>query len=598
MKRNLYGNRLVGMMNVWENIIVNMALLDSIPDLPPCDSEIWGAGNVIDKIQRAHIFKDGKTFVDLKLLQTEELIVEEFKNLPPNPSRGILMGFVRDNFSLEQDHEIDVWVPPDWTPHPKYLDDITDKGLLHVGAEINKLWKVLSRKCGKELKDEPKRFSMIWVPNGFVMPGVRFRETYYWDTYWIIWGLLLSEMHETVKGMLENFTYLIERFGHVPNGTRQYYTRRSQPPFLVCMVSKYLECTTGDTQFLKDHIGQLDKELQFFMDNRSCTYKYNGAEYLVFHYGADCKGPRPESYAVDVEMAEHFHSESEKEEFYLHVKAASESGWDFSSRWFMEYTNSCGLCSLKTCYIAPVDLNALMYKNYMHMVDFYKTLNNLHMVNFYLEKAHETLKTITNLLWDPEENMWFDWNMRFHKRRSKFYASNLFPLWAEAYPTELKDTIGKCASYYLLRTGAMNHKGGIPASFQHTGEQWDFNVWPPLQQIIVSGLNKTKNKYAQKIAFRIARSYAINTISACSKGSGCQIFEKYNPSKADTAGGGGEYEVQTGFAWTNGVLLDFICYYGDDLLNKEEYDPTPVAEVYGSNAKQRYSNTPTPSSPE
>lgn len=33
------------------------------------------------------------------------------------------------------------------------------------------------------------------------------------DTYWVVKGLLLCEMTETVKGMLENFAFMIERSG-------------------------------------------------------------------------------------------------------------------------------------------------------------------------------------------------------------------------------------------------------------------------------------------------------------------------------------------------------------------------------------------------
>ena len=32
----------------------------------------------------------------------------------------------------------------------------------------------------------------------------------------------------------------------------------------------------------------------------------------------------------------------------------------------------------------------------------------------------------------------------------------------------------------------------------------------------------------------------------------------------------GEYDVQTGFGWTNGVIIDFMVIFGDDLLSDEE----------------------------
>ena len=70
------------------------------------------------------------------------------------------------------------------------------------------------------------------------------------DTYWIIRGLLVSEMFATARGMIENLLTLVERYGFVPNGGRIYYTRRSQPPFLTLMMHSYYT-TTHDVEFLK-----------------------------------------------------------------------------------------------------------------------------------------------------------------------------------------------------------------------------------------------------------------------------------------------------------------------------------------------------------
>lgn len=46
-------------------------------------------------------------------------------------------------------------------------------------------------------------------------------------------------MHDTVRGMIENFLSMVDRFGFVPNGGRIYYLSRSQPPLLIPMVSTY-----------------------------------------------------------------------------------------------------------------------------------------------------------------------------------------------------------------------------------------------------------------------------------------------------------------------------------------------------------------------
>jgi alpha,alpha-trehalase len=125
--------------------------------------------------------------------------------------------------------------------------------------------------------------------------GGRFREFYYWDTYWIIQGLLLSEMYDTTRGILENFLSMVEQYGFVPNGGRVYYVQRSQPPLLIPMVDSYVTQTSNIT-FLRNNINLLEAEFQFWMNNRTVTVKKNGREYKLARYYAVTQGPRPESY--------------------------------------------------------------------------------------------------------------------------------------------------------------------------------------------------------------------------------------------------------------------------------------------------------------
>ena len=76
---------------------------------------------------------------------------------------------------------------------------------------------------------------------------------YYWDTYWIVSGLLLLDMKKTAKGVIENFVYLVQKIGRIPNGTRKYYLERTQPPFFIIMVNSYYE-KTGDINFVRKYI--------------------------------------------------------------------------------------------------------------------------------------------------------------------------------------------------------------------------------------------------------------------------------------------------------------------------------------------------------
>lgn len=112
--------------------------------------------------------------------------------------------------------------------------------------------------------------SFIPINRTFVVAGGRFREPYYWDSYWIVEGLLRTggAFVDISKNTIENFLDLIEQFGFVPNGARLYYLNRSQPPLLSQMVKAYIS-HTNDSSILERALPILVQEHEFFMNNRS-----------------------------------------------------------------------------------------------------------------------------------------------------------------------------------------------------------------------------------------------------------------------------------------------------------------------------------------
>jgi alpha,alpha-trehalase len=165
------------------------------------------------------------------------------------------------------------------------------------------------------------------VKNPFIIAGGRFKEFYYWDSYWIIRGLIVSEMYQTTRGILENFLSVIDRFGHLPNGGRIYYLARSQPPLLPGMIKAYVDAT-HDFNFAISSIELLEREFEYFMGKMVTVKGHRLARYID-----SSSGPRPESYREDMENASKFATEAEKQDFYAECKAGGESGMDFSSRW-------------------------------------------------------------------------------------------------------------------------------------------------------------------------------------------------------------------------------------------------------------------------
>lgn len=156
--------------------------------------------------------------------------------------------------------------------------------------------------------------------------------------------------------MLENFLSIVNEYGFIPNGGRVYYQMRSQPPLLIPMIETYYH-ETGDLQFIRDNIATMEKEVQFWLTNHTVDVEKDGKLYRLAVYGDKSSGPRPESFREDYETAHVFHTEVEREAYYSELKAAAESGWDFSTRWFiLDGTNQGEIqffrLILKNCSIA------------------------------------------------------------------------------------------------------------------------------------------------------------------------------------------------------------------------------------------------------
>lgn len=298
----------------------------------------------------AKIYLDSKTFVDMKMRFSPNETLSRFADFmvvnDNHPSKSAVMKFVEENFE-DAGQEFETWEPSDWVNHPKFVDKIKDKDFKRWILKLNLIWKDLGRKMKKDVEINQEQYSIIWVPHPVIVPGGRFREFYYWDSYWIIQGLLLSEMHITARGMLENFLYIVDHYGLIPNGGRIYYLQRSQPPLLIPMIKLYFD-DTHDLNFVKKNIHIMEKEFNFWITEHSRTVNIDGVNYTLAAYGDKSQGPRPESYSEDVDCAKVFQKKEDQESFYSELKAAAESGWDFSSRWFI--TNATNKGFFNTIY--------------------------------------------------------------------------------------------------------------------------------------------------------------------------------------------------------------------------------------------------------
>ncbi|XP_012269017.2 trehalase-like [Athalia rosae] len=535
-----------------------------------CDNPIYCRGELLKTMQLAELFNDSKTFVDLFQLHDPEVTLSNFDTMMSetgnNPDRARLEKFLEDNFS--QESELDDWNPPDWQPNPVAFMRIRDQKFRKWAQDLNVIWKQLMRKMKPEVAEHPKRHSLIYLNNPFVVPGGRFRESYYWDTYWAMTGMLLSEMNDTVRGILENFYSLVERFGFIPNGSRVYYLMRSQPPFLMLMTQKYLEFTE-DIGFLGRHIGTLEKEFNFWLRERTTELEVCGKTYKLARYAVRSVGPRPESYREDYRLGKTVKGDR-LDGFYNDIKAAAESGWDFSSRWF-DGTNEDlvgNLSTIRTETVIPVELNALLEKNARLLAEFHLRLNNPVKAAHYATIAQDFQEAIDNVLWNEEEHMWLDYDTVKKVSKTKFYPTNLTPLYTRSYDRSRAKDLARWSVAHLEKFKILDFMGGTPASTENTGEQWDYpNAWPPLQSILVLGLHGTGWEPATSVAKTLATRWLRANLAGFTEYN--EMFEKYDAISPGRFGGGGEYNVQAGFGWTNGVVMEFLDLYSDTITSED-----------------------------
>lgn len=549
--------------------------------IPPCDSEIYCFGPLLHTVQMASIYKDSKTFVDMKMKQNSSITLENFEDMMnrtgSNPSNSDILNFVNENFDPEGS-EFEDWSPTDWKENPVFLQGINDRYLKHWAGKLNEIWKVLGRKMKDDVQINSHLYSIIPIPYPVIVPGGRFREFYYWDSYWIVRGLLLSEMYDTVKGMLSNFLSIVERFGMIPNGGRLYYAMRSQPPLFVPMFDSYLE-VTDDISFLEESIDILEKEFHYWMNNHTVTIEKDSKSYRLAIYKDVSWGPRPESYREDVHSAQWMQSDEDKNDFYSELKSAAESGWDFSTRWFINSNGSAlgNLTNTKARSIVPVDLNSIMCWNAKLLSKFYMRLNNTNKANEYQKIAEEWIVSVEKILWHDEVGAWLDYDLINNVKRDYFYPSNLAPLWTGCYDQSRKDYYVKSILKYLDKTNIKVNVGGIPTTVIHSGEQWDYpNAWPPLQYMVIVGLEMTGDDFAKKVAYDWAEKWVRSNYEAFRTAHA--MFEKYDATVVGETGGGGEYEVQLGFGWSNGVIMELLSTYGDRL----RWGPETVQEPANS----------------
>jgi alpha,alpha-trehalase len=491
-------------------------------------------GDLYADVQLEHIFPDSKDFADVMAKSAPPEILTLYHAQKPNSPEG-LKHFVVTHFDL-----------PAQAATPAAVSE-----QIPIRRHIDALWTLLTR-------DEPTvapYSSLLPLPRPYVVPGGRFSELYYWDSYFTMLGLAESGRRDLLEDMATNFADLMDTYGHAPNGTRSYYLSRSQPPFFFEMVG--LLSPSDPAAAFARYLPELKAEYAYWMEGAS-ELKAGGAHRhavaledgsILNRYWDDSNAPRDEAYREDVELAAA--TPRPPQEIYRDVRAGAESGWDYSSRWFADART---MASIDTTEIIPVDLNALMFGLENAIRTGCERAGDYDCAEDFAKRAAARRVAIDRYLWDPSHGVYLDYRWTKKQPIDHITAATLYPLFTHVASDAQAASVAKAAAAELLKPG------GIVTTTVDTGQQWDWpNGWAPLQWIAVSGLTSYgQNQLAETIACRwmvnVSRVYRLTG----------KLVEKYDVIATNQAGGGGEYPTQDGFGWTNGVMLKLMALYPAD----------------------------------
>ncbi|QVL57051.1 MAG: hypothetical protein KFB93_06635 [Simkaniaceae bacterium] len=459
------------------------------------------SGPLFEAVQISAIYSDGKTFVDSTPNSDPQEILKAFELERDNPIFN-LKAFIESHFTL----------PPqikDKSPHASSMKEY-----------IEKMWPILHRK----MKAPSKWSTLISLPHPHIVPGGRFRECFYWDSYFTALGLPLPY----IKEIVQNFAHLIDLLGFIPNGNRVYFASRSQPPYFSFLLKLLYD--RGEEDYAKSFLSHLEKEYLYWTNHQIPLNSYHDKLNI----------PRPEAYKRETELAR----TTDHPQFFQSLRAACASGWDFSSRWLADQKS---FATIQTLDLLPVDLNSLLY----HLEE---TLYLFSGNNDYKIAADRRKEALQTHFW--KEGFFHDIHLSNKEPTPSKTLAAATPLFVGAATQKQADCIAKKLEKSFLLPG------GFVTSLTEGEHQWDMpNGWAPLQWITIRGL---LNYGHTDLALEGARRWlALNEKLFAVKGT---LLEKYNVRDCTANVARGEYAPQQGFGWTNGVAIALM-----ELINGSKY---------------------------
>jgi alpha,alpha-trehalase len=370
--------------------------------------------------------------------------------------------------------------------------------------------------------------SLLGVPKPYLIPSYDetasfdYNELYYWDSYFMVQGLLDETHRELVIGILEDLLSLYGRFGVIPNASRTYLTGRSQPPFLTSFIFDVYHAYDMGKPWLKQAIAVAEDE------------------YRTVWLGTK----KPNERLVHKGLSRYYDIN------YLHDLAEAESGWDMTPRF-----------GRKALHFLPVDLNALLYKYETDFAKAAQLFGDDAAAQTWKKAADRRKRTINDLMWEQTRGLYYDYDYRKQRRGNVSSLAAFFPMWAGMVSENRAAALVKALRRFENKGGLATTEALPLGQFVlgSTPTQWAFpNGWAPLHFIVVEGLRRYGyHLEANRIAMKWLRTnldwFTVHGV----------FLEKYNVVNPDKPPQKGVYPSQTGFGWTNAVFERFCRDFVD-----------------------------------
>jgi alpha,alpha-trehalase len=201
--------------------------------------------------------------------------------------------------------------------------------------------------------------------------------------------------------------------------------------------------------------------------------------------------------------------------------------------------------SIRTTELIPVDLNCLMLHLERTLAEAYQLTNDTEKALFYQISSEKRQNALDKYCWHEEKGFYFDYDFVTNQQTEHYTSAAVFPLFFKVSSQNQAAKVAEILASQFLKTG------GLTTTLAFTRQQWDApNGWAPLQWMAFKGLQN----YGFSDLTNQVKTHLLNANTKIYEKTG-KMTEKYNVYNQDLEAGGGEYPLQDGFGWINGVFL-------------------------------------------